>query len=290
VTEIKSLNDMSCPEHEKHAVRLPVFQKNRVVVSYPRSGRTWLRFLFHDLMRQLEIADKYCALVTFKHDGAMIWRDPKERYRPEKGAYKKRDVLLMVRNPRAVMVSLYYFLARRKCIPWVQNLSLSKFVRHELGLAFLVRFMNDWARNGGQAKSLTVFAYEDMRSEPAKHLDLLVKWIGLQNVTPEMIQKALDRCSIDRMREVDAKEWLPEEEGAKRYTLGETSMVREARVGGFRHHFSEEDLQWMDRYIDKNLSKVFGRYRSPTTITPSEMLGSLLTEALGVWSFLAAGD
>ena len=90
------------------------------LVSFPKSGRTWLRLMIGRVLQQhfgTELDDSLLELerladrdsriprIHAAHDGVGSWRDPRE--------YRGRRVILLVRDPRDVVVSYYYQLRYR---------------------------------------------------------------------------------------------------------------------------------------------------------------------------------
>jgi hypothetical protein len=78
------------------------------VISFPKSGRTWLGVMLDDL----EVRARY------SHDGSdHRLRLPLSELRADKAQYAGATVLLMVRDPRDTVVSGYFQVTRRLGIP-----------------------------------------------------------------------------------------------------------------------------------------------------------------------------
>src|SRR5258705_13162287 len=74
------------------------------IVSFPKSGRTWLRVMLDDVG----------AKAGFTHDGSdHQLRQPLAALEADKSRYKGASVLLLVRDPRDTAVSGYFQVTRR---------------------------------------------------------------------------------------------------------------------------------------------------------------------------------
>ena len=100
------------------------------LISYPKCGRTWLRML---LSRALEIhygapdIDYLCGdflggnvagapRIRVSHDDDPHWKTPRGLDR-RKRRYRGKQVVLLVRDPRDVVVSMYFERSRRSSRP-----------------------------------------------------------------------------------------------------------------------------------------------------------------------------
>jgi hypothetical protein len=254
-----------------------------VIVSFGKSGRTWLRVMLsrfyqirHRLSHRHLIAfdnlhrrNREIPLIFFTHDNYL--KDYTGNAGSKAGYYDKK-VVLMVRNPADVAVSQYHqwkhrMTARKKMInnyPKDPNLSLYDFVvKPECGLDKVIDFMNAWAREFGRFRSLLVVRYEDMRADPAEALARIVEFVGTPG-TPDQIREAVAFASVENMRQMETKRvfWL----AGRRMLAGdrnnpESFKVRRAKVGGYRDDFSAEQIARIEETIEARLSPVFGYNR-----------------------------
>ena len=97
-----------------------------VLISYPKAGRTWLCLMLgHALQRRFAItgpstndleslhdADRRVPRIFSTHDGVMPGLRAGQ-VRTDKSRYRRQSVVLLVRDPRDVVVSDYYHLHDR---------------------------------------------------------------------------------------------------------------------------------------------------------------------------------
>jgi hypothetical protein len=254
-----------------------------VVVSFGKSGRTWLRVMLsrfyqikHGLSRRHLIAfdnlhrrNRDIPLILFTHDNYL--KDFSE-HGDSKQEYFDKKVVLMVRDPADVAVSQYHqwkyrMTERKKRIndyPLDPNVSLYDFVMMpRCGLPKVIDFMNGWAADLGRFEALLVVRYEDMRADPEAALARIVEFFGTPG-TPEQVREAVAFASVDNMRQMEQKRvfWL----AGRRMLAGDRNnpnsyKVRRAKVGGYRQDFSAEQLEAIDRLVAERLSGVFGYER-----------------------------
>jgi len=252
-----------------------------VIVSFGKSGRTWVRVMLsrvyqirHGLSQRhllafdnLHARNAAIPRIFFTHDNYL-----KDYTKSEatKRPYFGKKVVLMVRDPADVAVSQYFqwkfrMTKRKQAIndyPSAdEDVSLYDFVmRPSCGLPKIIDFMNGWARDLTQIKDLLVVRYEDLRAQPAEQLRQILDFIGTP-ATPDEIRQAVEFASIDNMRQLEQKRvfWLSGRRMlAKDRSNPNTYKVRRAKVGGYRDDFTQEQLAAIDALVSASLLPGFG--------------------------------
>jgi Sulfotransferase domain len=256
-----------------------------VVVSFGKSGRTWLRVMlsrFYQVRYGLarrhllsfdNLHNKNSAIpkIFFTHDNYL--KDFVDRADP-KALYRDKKVVLMVRDPADVAVSQYYqwkfrMPSRKKRMNDYplqgEDVSLYEFVmRPQSGLPKVIEFMNGWGRELDRIKELMVVRYEDLRADPEDVLTRILNFVGTPGSTEE-VGEAVSFASIDNMRQLEQKRvfWLSGRRMlAKDRNNLDTYKVRRAKVGGYRDDFTPEQLESIDTLVNTRLLPVFGYARS----------------------------
>ncbi|MGH6914617.1 MAG: sulfotransferase domain-containing protein, partial [Geminicoccales bacterium] len=169
------------------------------VVSWGKSGRTWLRVMLsrfyqlaHDLPegQMLEFDNLHRAApavprVLFSHgnyvrDYTGSWHDKQPFY--------DRKVLLLARDPRDVAVSQYFQWKYRmrpvkKMLndypPHGADVPIYDFMMNaEVGLPRIIGFLEEWERELPRVKEAMVVRYEDMRTDPEDALRRVLAFLG----------------------------------------------------------------------------------------------------------------
>jgi len=252
-----------------------------VIVSFGKSGRTWVRVLLsrfyqqkHGLTeRHLLVFDnlhrKNPAIPTifFTHDNYL--KDFTGQG-DNKADYYGKKVVLLVRNPADVAVSQYFqwkfrMRPRKKTINQYPTsageVEIFDFVmRPQSGLKKIVDFMNLWADEAGRIKELHVLRYEDLRRAPEATLGRLLEFIGTRG-SAEQLADAVDFASVENMRKLETRRtfWLSGSRMAPADRSNPNSYkVRRAKVGGYRDYFDDGQVIRIDTIIGERLSPFFG--------------------------------
>jgi hypothetical protein len=250
-----------------------------VIVSFGKSGRTWLRVMIsrfyqirHGLAERHLLAfdnlhDKNSSIpkIFFTHDNYLKDFTDEDS---SKADYYNAKLILMVRDPADVAVSQYFqwkyrMTDRKKRINQYprSDVSLFEFVMNpNCGLPKIIDFMNGWAREVGHMKHLMIVRYEDLRTDPGEVLRRILEFIGTPGKAEE-IAEAVRFGSVENMRALESKRvfWL----SGRRMTAPDTSnpqtfKVRRAKVGGYRDDFTAEQLAEIDALTKTRMLPAFG--------------------------------
>jgi hypothetical protein len=255
-----------------------------VIVSFGKSGRTWLRVMLsrvyqvrHGLaQRHLLAFDNLhnripeIPRIFFTHDNYL---KDYTKQGDGKRQYRDKKVILMVRDPADVAVSQYFqwkfrMTSRKKKINDYpadgEDVPLYDFVMMPAcGLPKIIDFMNGWARELDNIKDLMVIRYEDLRADPKEMLRRVLEFIGTSPTEAEL-REAVEFASIENMRQLEQKRvfWLAGRRMlAKDRSNPNTYKVRRAKVGGYRDDFTTEQLAVIDAMVEERLLPVFGYSR-----------------------------
>jgi hypothetical protein len=165
------------------------------LLSFPKCGRTWHRVLVGYYLTKLTNADaklatKVSALsaaagvkrLCYTHNGS----SPEHRLPPthylvgNPREWRGKDVILLVRDPRDVMVSAYFHMARRV---HMFSGTISEFLRTpEMGVKKLLTAWARWYEARHLAASFTVISYEQMHRDPADVLRAALRRLGISQI------------------------------------------------------------------------------------------------------------
>ncbi len=257
------------------------------VVSFGKSGRTWLRVMisrYYQLVyripeRVLLGFENYhrrnaaIPKIFFTHDNYI------KDYTGDadsKSPFYGKKVVLLVRNPKDIAVS-QYFQWQHRMRPAKKRLnrypahgtSVSAFdfvMDEQVGLPGIIDYLNLWARESERVENLLIVRYEDMRADPEAVLTRVMAFVNGQAPDPKAIDGAVAYSSVENMRKLEEKNvfWLaggrmkPGKKGDP-----DTYKVRRAKVGGYRDYFSDEEAAVIDELVAKQLSRRFGYEDAP---------------------------
>jgi hypothetical protein len=252
-----------------------------VVVSFGKSGRTWLRVMLsrfyqvrHGLAERhligfdnLHLRDPAIPKIFFTHDNYL--KDYTGN-RDSKVDYHGAKVVLLVRHPADVAVSQYHQWRHRmrpnkKALNAYpahgEEVGIAEFVaEREAGLKKVIDFMNGWAREMPRLPDLLVVRYEDLRARPEQTLAGLLAFMGTPGTRAE-VAEAVAFASFENMQRMERKQtfWLSGGRMvAKDRSNPQSFKVRRGKVGGWREHFSEPEVARIEALIARELAPVFG--------------------------------
>ncbi|MEM1056844.1 MAG: sulfotransferase domain-containing protein [Bacteroidota bacterium] len=256
--------------------RADVRRADTVVVSYPKSGRTWLRLLVgralaehHGLLEAVEAdpdlllrTERLAGLgsgiptVVFSHDDKPHAK-PTSEIETDKSRFADSRVVFLHRDPRDVAVSQYFSLTKRTEDGF--SGSISKFIRDEqIGPANHLYYLNVWARAKEALPSVRFLSYRDLHADTAGELGSLLAYAGAESVSRETLESAVAYGSFDNMRQMEAggtfKSGMLRPKDASDTT---TYKTRSGKVGGFTEHLSEADIAYLDALIADRLDPVY---------------------------------
>ena len=235
------------------------------VISYPKTGRTWLRLLVgkalcdrHGLDEQLMFDFRRLAgaaglpAVSFRHDGT---RASKQRHYSklsvDKTKYGDSRVILLIRDPRDVVVSHYFQTSRRTSESKRYVGTLSDFIRDGCyGIEKVVTFYNIWHANQHAPAEFLLLRYEEMHADPSAVLRSFVQFLGAPQIDSDAIDRAVGYASFDHAQKLeetghfDSKKLRP-----WRASDPESYKVRRGKVSGYVDYLTPEDCEYADAVI-----------------------------------------
>ncbi len=188
-----------------------LFPDDVFLVSYPKSGNTWTRFLVANLMHPDQPADfaSLHKLVPDPYGTDKRIFDRMSRPRVIKShecfdpLYPR--VIYVVRDPRDVAVSQYHF--HRKCRLIEDSCPMETYLPRFL--AGEVCRHGSWGENVATwlaarrpAHRFLLLRYEDMIADTTTELSKIASFLGIE-VTPDRMAQAVARSSADRMRKLE---------------------------------------------------------------------------------------
>jgi len=224
-----------------------VFPDDTFVVSYPRSGNTWTRFLIANLVYPEKNVGFSNIEKLIPDTSSQSNRALKATPRPriikthEYFDHRYRKVIYIVRDPRDVALSYYDFQRKYRQIEDGYPLEqyVDDFVQGRLisiGWGTWGENVASWMYTRGKRKEFLLLRYEDMMKDTMHELTRIADFLGIAPET-QRLQQAIERSSADRMRELEkleADQWVATKNRRK-----DIPFVRVAKAGGWRTSLPE---------------------------------------------------
>jgi hypothetical protein len=256
-------------------------QADIVVVSFGKSGRTWLRVMLSRLFQvkhklpqraligfdNLHYMNRAIPKIFFTHDNYI---KDYTGHNDSKMDFYAHKVVLLARDPRDVAVSQFFqWQYRMKPNKKVLNkypgegeeVSMFDFIMDpDAGLPKIIDFMNLWAEERTHLKGFFLLRYEDLRARGEETLRALLEFMGTPGTDAE-IREAIEFSSYENMKKMEQKKtfWLS---GGRMVPKDRdnpnTYKVRRAKVGGYRDYFDDDQVARIEALVNSTLSPYYG--------------------------------
>lgn len=264
------------------------------LLSFPKCGRTWVRLMLGVVIaRHFELTGRVkpaevlelTPLVKYhprvppvlvSHDDDPQWRKPEELGQ-SKRKYRQSKVIFLARDPRDVVVSVYFQMKkrlsvdpsvprRREALKGVYSRmfpyegDLASYIREDVGgFETIIHFYNIWAENRHVPRAFLLVEYEQLHQDALGVLRGICDFVGLPNVSDTTLEKAVAFTSFDNMRRLEATDAF------RSFMLrpsdvhdDESYKVRKGKVGGYKEYLSQGDLEYVNRIMRQKLSPFYG--------------------------------
>jgi Sulfotransferase domain len=229
---------------------LTVFDDDVYIVSYPRSGNTWTRFLIGNLVSPEPVTfdniESHIPEIYFNPD-RVLRRLPRPRILKSHECFQPRyqRVIYILRDPRDVVVSNYHHNLKAGNIP--DHYPMDEFVPRFLKAEFDKPFgswadhVASWIYLREHDPGFLLLRYEEMKKDSAGELMRIARFLeqcSFHQVEfqPERLARAIALSSADRMRELEKQQahtWV-----VTRNTRRDKPFVRTASAGSWKSTLS----------------------------------------------------
>ena len=239
----------------KHVLELDMAGRNLVVypddtflVSNPKAGSTWMRFLIANLLQP----DKPVTILEMER-WVPLWEGrtrkffkamPRPRVIKYHGPFDPRykRVIYIVRDQRDATISAYYHALRRRRIDESYPLSrfVGRFVRGETSdYGCWGDNVASWLATRNNTPDFLLLRYEDLLSQATSELAKVASFLNLK-ATPERLAEAVERSSKDNIRKLEKVEGDQWHE--TKNTRKDIPFVRSASAGQWQSNLPESSV------------------------------------------------
>jgi hypothetical protein len=259
-----------------------------LIIGHPKSGNTWLKVM---ISRLFQVRYNLPASRLINTDELALKHPEIPRLAASNGYYsyegvvgealapgapdnelRHKPVLFIARHPCDIAVSWFFQFTKRQSRHKQElinhfivhpidrrTIQMWDFVRHsDIGLPFLVDYLNTWERNIAHLDQGMILRYEDLRAKPAQSLRRVVDHMGC-DFSEEEIEEAVRFGSFDNLRKLETGGFFRQGGMTLRNKDDpNTFKVRRGKVGGYRDYFTPEQAAELEEIVRTRLSPTLG--------------------------------
>jgi len=228
-----------------------------LVASFPKSGNTWVRFIFANIVAQREMGDidvdfhVVNSKLLYSYDSSSYSRiSPKTMSRFVKTHLKYNRLrfngnksVYVYRNPADVMVSYFMF---RKALKGAGSYGgdFQSFIRDsKKGLPAWVAHYKSWI-----GKASCVLSYERLKDNPFSEMSRVFRDLSIA-VEEDELRQAVEESDIANVRRKEEETGLPEEmiDFKEEYRFARSGVT-----GQHKEYFEQDDRDYLLNLLETN--------------------------------------
>ena len=211
--------------------------QDSVLVSYPKSGRTWLRMIMAKL---LDIK----GFDIFKKEFM-----PAAHHEPRKSLVvfgEDKKVIFLHRDIGDVLSSYYAEKSTSDRSGRWYNGTTSEFIRNKnLGVDNAINFNKKWFHQASKNDKVKIVSYEELQENTCLAVRGIVDFLGFECSDME-IEEAVLYSRFENMVEIEKGKGINLLSNYKGNFGKGKGRVRRGKVGGYKEDFSEKDIEFIN--------------------------------------------
>lgn len=223
---------------------LKIFLDDIFLVSYPKSGNTWVRFLIANLLKKNDELIDFQSVIKFvpeigTHMDVLANLD-RPRIIKSHELYNDEypNVIYIVRDPRDVYVSYYHYLKKKLPV----GMTFTEFLRKDdLYPSRWHEHVSSWI----DKPNLLLVKYEDLLLDTYGELSKILSFIHRDDFDEKQIKKAIAASNFEQMKKIESEKGRPFK--TKEEAMRATQFVRKGIIGDWINYFNKDDLKLVER-------------------------------------------
>jgi hypothetical protein len=217
-----------------------------LLVSFPRSGNTWIRFILCNYLNLLEMNEKEVDFHVLDRTMPELGKNnllkewpyssiPRiiKSHQPYRSFmfFRPKQTIYIIRDPRDVVISYYYYVKSRKMNVFSGDLKM--FIRHpKFGLEATILHYVSWKNHISY-----LLRYEELKNNQQHFLKEVFTMIGAEFDENVMV-KAIELSSFENIKEAQNKTGIS---GKKRFE-DDFQFARKGVSSQWLDHFNQQDI------------------------------------------------
>jgi hypothetical protein len=242
--------------------RFTLGENDVLLVSYPRSGNTWLRVIMAELLYG-QSGESIKGLDYFVPDlherpsrneivpGEFHIAKSHTPYRTISPRFKDlRRGIYLIRDPRDVVLSYYRYGYELQRYIYSFEHFVNDWLYGRIWPCTWQEHVNSWTGDGIQTKGLDIITvrYEDLLLNAEEQMGKVLEFLNI-NKNLDEVKRALDNATIEKMREKEARGMRDKEQAE------EFRFIGEGVLGQWEGTLSDEQLSLISRYAGEGMER-----------------------------------
>jgi hypothetical protein len=259
-------------------------KKTPVFISFPCSGRTWIKGINDEYLgstrgavidfstMRLSVVNTVTDRVIYTHDildapqdDILKWwavAETKSQYKDEPLPDWMSTLAIITRDPRDVIVS--YFHQKKYREPFLLEIGhikeggsfagdLDEFVNDDTyGIRMVCEFMNLWVDHLEKGKAIQI-TYEGMHEDTPQEMGRALSHMGF-DVDNRLLLDAIDKNTFNKAKKQELENF-----NVVFHVEGQSNALkrRKGKVGGWKTELTGETLKTVEDVIDKHLNEYY---------------------------------
>jgi hypothetical protein len=228
------------------------------IVSYPRSGNTWVRFLVGTLYFNKKIdwvnIEEYVQNVY--DDNSKLLKVKSPRLLKSHNSYDQRykKVIYIVRDVRDVVISYYYWHLKMANYQNTFDEFFDEFIEGKCAFQDWDNNVTSWIENKNKIeKGFLLVKYEDLKQNTFEKLKDIADFLSLQRDDTE-INSTIAWASFENMRRIEVEQ----QSEVKRFKNSDHSIpfVRQGKSGSWKNTLTDKQKQICKKRFGKLLNEL----------------------------------
>ncbi|GAB6023702.1 hypothetical protein CHUAL_008462 [Chamberlinius hualienensis] len=250
------------------SLQIKVRDTDIILSSFPKTGTTWAQELVYlvqheaDMTKMNEIALmlRFPFLEILKTPVDEINADQSTRFfkthmpyhlLPGKPQDRRYKIVYICRNAKDTAVSLYHFYKMNYSYSYIGTLSefIDLFVNDLVIYSPYGPHVIEFWEKSKTDKNILFLQYEDLHQNFKENIRRIAAFLD-KNLSDAQVDIIANRCSFSGMSQQKTSNYAYVDGIA--FDFNVSKFMRKGIVGDWKNHFSNEDNEKMDKWIEKN--------------------------------------
>lgn len=228
-----------------------------ILATFPKSGTTWFRFIYGNLISLLELDGRLVDYELLNNDLNSSFDGhiyPKIKYNKlprlvathqiyDERKFGNNRVIYLSRNPLDTLVSYWEY--RKGFKQFHNEFTFKSLIRDEkFGIQAWIDHYLNWV-----AKADIVITYEDLKRNEMKEVMKIISLFSIDISDKNIIELAIERSKFDTIRSMEEEKGL--DTRAKQGLKESFRFARKGQAGQWRSYFDSEDVEYVNGMLTK---------------------------------------